>query len=239
MKIAVCEDNERDRETLCAQLKDALAKREAEADIEEFSTAEELLKAAKKTYYSMFFLDILLPGMSGLDAALKLRRQGNYAPMVFTTVTRDYLAQSYSVWAAHYLVKPMGDEDVDEALARCFKTLAGEEKNLEVMVARHPEYIPYSDIYYISGNNRNCLIHTRTGNYNPYCAVQKMWETLSDSRFLCVHRSHIINLDHVQAVLRGKVAMRDDALLPIRRGTAEAVRRAWEDRRFEVVSGRE
>ena len=41
------------------------------------------------------------------------------------------------------------------------------------------------------------------------------------------------------AVLRDRVAMRDDALLPIRRGTAEEVRRAWENRRFEVVSGRE
>ncbi|MCB7522824.1 LytTR family transcriptional regulator [[Clostridium] hylemonae] len=37
-------------------------------------------------------------------------------------------------------------------------------------------------------------------------------------RFLRVHRSHIINLDHVVAVLRDRVAMRDDALLPIRRG---------------------
>ena len=58
-------------------------------------------------------------------------------------------------------------------------------------------------------------------------------------RFLRVHRSHIINLDHVVAVLRDRVAMRDDALLPIRRGTAAEVRRAWENRRFEVVSGRE
>ena len=43
----------------------------------------------------------------------------------------------------------------------------------------------------------------------------------------------------MQAVLRGKVAMRDDALLPIKRGTTEDVRRAWEDRRFDVVSRRE
>ena len=159
--------------------------------------------------------------------------------MVFTTVTNDFLAQSYSVWAAHYLVKPIADREVDEALDRALRALKGEEKTLEIMVSRHAEFVPYSDIYYISGNNRNCLIHTRTGNYNPYCAVQQMDETLGDGRFLRVHRSHIVNLDHVLAVLRDKVAMRDDALLTIRRGTAEEVRRAWEDRRFEVVSGRE
>lgn len=239
MKIAVCEDDGKDREKLRKQLKKALDRRAMEADIEEFSTAEELLDAARSTYYSIFFLDILLPGMTGMEAALKLRRQGNYAPMVFTTVTNDFLAQSYSVWAAHYLVKPIEDKGVDEALERSLRALKGEEKTLEITVSRHAEFLPYSDIYYISGNNRNCLIHTRTGNYNPYCSVQQMDEKLGGGRFLRVHRSHIVNLDHVLAVLRDRVAMRDDALLPIRRGTAEEVRRAWEDRRFEVVSGRE
>ncbi|MEG2481784.1 MAG: DNA-binding response regulator, partial [Clostridia bacterium] len=62
---------------------------------------------------------------------------------------------------------------------------------------------------------------------------------LDDSRFCHSHRSYIINLDHVLTVLRGKVAMRDDALLPIRRGADDEVRRTWENRRFEVVNRRE
>lgn len=239
MKIAVCEDNERDREAFCEQIQGAMERQGVIADVEVFENAEELLKAAGKTFYSIFFFDILLPGMTGIDAALKLRRQGNYSPVVFTTVTRDYLTQSYGVWAAHYLVKPIADKDVDEALARSLKVLAGDQKTLEVMVNRHMEYIPYADIYYISGNNRNCLVHTHTGTYNPYESIQGMFDTLGDSRFLLIHRSHIINLDHVLAVQKGKVAMRDDALLPIKRGATEDVRRAWEDRRFEVVSGRE
>ena len=45
MKIAVCEDNEKDRETLCGQLENALERRGAEAVLETFSTAEELLDA--------------------------------------------------------------------------------------------------------------------------------------------------------------------------------------------------
>ena len=240
MKIAVCEDNNKERKALCEQIKTAMARQDVEAEIEEFGTAEELLKAAKKIFFSMFFLDILLPEISGMDAALKLRREGNYSPVVFTTATKDYLSQSFSsVWAVHYLLKPVEQEGVDEAFFRALKVLEGAEKSLEIMVSRHSEYVPYSDIYYISGNNRNCLIHTRTGNYNPYCSVQQMDEELEDSRFLHVHRSHVINLDHVVAVLRDRVAMRDDALLPIRRGTAAEVRRAWENRRFEVVSGRE
>ena len=239
MKIAVCEDNEKDRELLCGQLRKAMEQLEVDAVVEVFETGEDLLKAAEKTFYSIFFFDILLPGISGVEAALKLRRQGNYSPVIFTTVTNDYLAQSYSVWALHYLVKPIADKDVAEALSRALKVLAGTEKTLDVTVARHTEHIPYMDIYYISGNNRSCIVHTRTGTHNPYISIQGMLATLGDTRFYHISRSYIINLDHVVAVQREKVAMRDDVLLPIRRGTAAEVRRAWENRRFEVVSGRE
>ncbi|MEG0494332.1 MAG: LytTR family DNA-binding domain-containing protein [Clostridia bacterium] len=239
MKIAICEDDGNDRDRLCHQLALAIQALNISAEVETFETAEQLLKAADQTYFSIFFLDILLPGLSGMDAALKLRQLGNYAPVVFTTVTRDYLAQSYTVWAVHYLVKPIEEGDVQEALTRALRVLDIKEKTLEITVARHTEYIPYSDIYYIEGNNRNCLIHTRTGTCNPYNSVQGMLLALDDSRFCHSHRSYIINLDHVLTVLRGKVAMRDDALLPIRRGADDEVRRTWENRRFEVVNRRE
>ncbi|BDF04053.1 LytR/AlgR family response regulator transcription factor [[Clostridium] hylemonae] len=235
MKIAVCEDKEKEQDLLCELIKTAMARRDVDAELEVFGTAGELLKAAKKTFFSMLFLDILLPGLSGMDAALKLRREGNYSPVVFTTNTKEYMAQSYSVWAVDYLLKPLEQESVDEAFSRALKVLEGTEKYLEIMVSRHIERIPYSDIYYMKGNNRNCLIYTRTGTYNPYESVQGILKKLTDSRFLNSHRSYIINLDHVIAVQRGKAAMRDDVLLPIRRGETGLVRRAWEDRRFEVV----
>lgn len=239
MKIAVCEDNVKERELLCEQIRTAMELRDVNAELEIFETAEELLKAAEKTFFSMFFLDILLPGLSGMDAALKLRRAGNYSPVVFTTVTKDYLAQSYSVWAAHYLVKPIEQRDMEEAFSRALKMLEGTERKLELTVARHTEQIPYSEIYYVEGNNRNSIVHTRTGTHTPYTSLLGIVEKLDDKRFLHCHRRYVINLDHVLAVQRSKVAMRDDVLLPIRRGEAEQVRRAWEDRRFEIVNGRD
>lgn len=237
MKIAVCEDSAKDRDKLLKQLQAVMKHLEVDADVTVFESAEELLKeAADKTFFSMFFLDILLPGISGMEAALKIRRLGNYSPVVFTTVTKDYLTQSYGVCASDYLVKPIADKDMESAFSRAIKMLEGEERTLEITVARHTEYIPYSDIYYIKGNSRNCTIQTRTGIYDPYASIQDLLKRLNDSRFLCSHRSYIINLDHVLAIQRGKVAMRDDTLLPVRRGGTEEVRRAWEDRRFESVS---
>lgn len=238
MKIALCDDNLEERDFLYSQLNAAMEKMGMAADIVVFDTADEMLKAAEKAFYSIFFLDILLPGISGMDAALKLRRQGNYSPVIFTTTTKDYLLQSYSVWAADYLVKPISEKAIEDALVHAFATLKGSDRQLEIIVARHAEFIPYADIYYIEGNNRNCIIHTRTGTYTPYNSINGMLEALNDKRFLCCHRSYLINLDHVLTVQRDKAAMRDDTMVPIRRGGTNAVRQAWEDRRFDRVSER-
>lgn len=240
MKIAICEDNLPDARQLCDQLEQSMDAQQIEADLCVYETAEALLDAAKKIYFSVFFLDILLPGeKNGMDAAIKLRRAGNEAPIVFTTVTADYLAQSYSVWAAHYLVKPIAQADVDEALSRAMRVLSREDRTLDIMVARHTERIPYGDIYYIQGNDRKCVIHTRTGVFEPYASVRDLIKRLDDSRFMLCHRSYLINLDHVLAVQRDKVAVRGDVLIPTRRGEAEKVRHAWEDRQFAQVKERD
>ena len=129
MKIAVCEDRAKDRDKLLKQLQAVMKRLEVDADVTMFESAEELLKeAADKTFFSMFFLDILLTGMSGMEAALKLRRLGNYSPVVFTTVSKDYLTQSYGVCASDYLVKPIADKDIESAFSRAIKMLEGKEQ---------------------------------------------------------------------------------------------------------------
>lgn len=235
MKIAICEDNQKDSKLLQDLISKSLKKNEVEADLCVFETAEELLESAETTYYSMFFLDVLLPDASGIEAAKAIRRDGSRSPIIFATNSKDYLAQSYSVWAVHYLVKPLEQKDVDEAVERALTVLAGDHKMLKIILNRYPEEIPYEDIFYIEGDGRNCNIHTRTGVFSPYITVQDMLAKLDDERFYLPHRSYIVNLDHVVTIQREKIAMSDDHFVPIRRGGTEEVKKAYEKHRFARV----
>jgi DNA-binding LytR/AlgR family response regulator len=157
---------------------------------------------------------------------------------VFTTITSDYLADSYRVWAVHYLVKPLHNTDVDEAFSRAITVVGGKEKTLEILVVRHREFIPYADIYYIEAQARICDVHTRTGVYRPYANIQDMAAGLKDSRFVHCHRSYLVNLEHVTGMQKDAFVMRGNVLVPIRRGEAAEMRRLYENYRFEQVSGR-
>lgn len=70
IKLPVCEDEERDRRRLLTQLEAALNV------MDRFDTADGLLTASESTFYWIFFLDILPPGLSGMNAAFKLRLSG-------------------------------------------------------------------------------------------------------------------------------------------------------------------
>lgn len=236
MRIALCEDNIEEQRKLYEQIEKALVFLHADATIDCFDNAESLLKACSETYYSIFFLDIYLRELSGIDAAIRIRRTCNYSPIVFVTRTDDFLAQSYSVWAIDYLIKPTKDNDVLKALNRSLEDIYGDDQKLEITISRLTEYIPFSDIYYIEGSNQNVLIYTRVGVYKPATSLKSIQKKLVDSRFVYSHRSFVINLDYVIAIQKGKVAMTNDVLLPLRPGTTEQIKLLWQRRKFEKVS---
>ncbi|MDL2300461.1 LytTR family DNA-binding domain-containing protein [Clostridiaceae bacterium OttesenSCG-928-D20] len=237
MKIAVCEDNKAEREKLVEHLEKSLSSRKIEASVFAFSSGEELIESAKRHYFSVLFLDIFLPGISGIEIARQMRRQNNTCAVAFTTITADYLAESYDIWAVHYILKPLKYSEVDEALFRAMQLVFRRERTLEITLQRHREYIPYSDIVYIEGQGRKCLVHTRTGDHLPYISIQELMGKLKDKRFANCHRSYIVNLDHALGIQKGRFIMRGEFLIPIRRGDVSAMLRQYEDRRFSLVGG--
>lgn len=238
MIIGICEDNAAERNLLATMVRECFTHRDITAEIHVYENGEALMGDAKKYYFSILFMDIYLPGESGMDVALKLRKFGSKAAIVFTTSTTDFLAESYSVWAVHYLIKPISKEGVDEAATRASAVLQGTEAVLEIMVAYHREFIPLSDIQFIEAQGRTCVIHTRTGNYTTYTSITKLVSALADVRFVNCHRSYIINLDDIMTFQNGRVALQDGSMIPIRRGEVAFLRHAYEDRRFVLVSGR-
>lgn len=70
------------------------------------------------------FVDISMPGMSGLDLALKLQKKGSGTKVVFITTHEDYAVQAFAVEAYDYLVKPM----TSDRLAQTIKRLTGKNK---------------------------------------------------------------------------------------------------------------
>lgn len=216
MKLALCEDDARDR----ALLRDAVSRWAERSGLpvtfSEYDAAERLVEDVEGGVerFDALFLDILLSGMSGIEAARRVRAIDKRIPLVFLTVTAEYALDGYEVRAAGYLMKPL-----DEArLFRLLDDLCAEPvpPRLAFREGSAWRYFDYRDIRYIESRNHAVIVHTADGaTHKGYGKLDDVEAALDDPRFLRCHRSYLVNMDHV-ADVRGDFVLRDGSRVPIR-----------------------
>ena len=107
VKFMLCDDSEDDLGALSRALQDYAARRGLELRLETVSDAGELLRRWAPFRWDAVFLDMLMPGLSGEDAARRLRAMDPGLCLIFATVSREHGLFSYDVRASDYLLKPL------------------------------------------------------------------------------------------------------------------------------------
>ena len=99
LKIAICEDEQREIETAKKNLQLYLASRpELNAEVYEYTSALELLSQIDNQFsFDILLMDIFLPGILGIEAAQQLREDRNKCQIIFLTTSRDYAVDAFAV----------------------------------------------------------------------------------------------------------------------------------------------
>jgi len=177
----------------------------------------------------VLFLDIQMPGLSGLEV---LARATHVPTVVFTTAYDRYAVAAFELQALDYLLKPFGRrrflaaiERVREAMERhgAPQPLERAQEALDpgryltrLFVRDRGRIVPIriADIQRLEARDDYVAVHLAGGRHLVHMPMSEFARRLDPERFLQVHRSHIVNLDHVQALVpydgsRLQVELRD------------------------------
>jgi DNA-binding LytR/AlgR family response regulator len=186
-----------------------------------YRNAPEAKEAMEKEEIDLLFLDIQLPGMTGLNF---LRSLSDPPLVVFTTSYPEYALESYEFNVIDYLLKPISYErfskTVDKIIdGNIFKTAAGEKKPMSrehLFIRSNSKFlrIGFSDILYIEGMKDYLKIHTTEHIIITHQTMVEMENILPPGKFIRIHKSYIISAARIKAVFGNSVDM-DKALLPI------------------------
>ena len=106
MRFILCDDDREMLEVLKAHTQQWLSEHRLEAELLTFSSSTELLEQYAPRQDDIAVLDIIMPGMNGLEAAKQLRTSNSDFSLIFLTSSKDFALPAYEVHPYGYLLKP-------------------------------------------------------------------------------------------------------------------------------------
>ena len=106
-----------DRQLVVSRMMTILKKTEPTGEHHGFTDVQEALEFAAETQVNVAFLDVEMPGMSGIELAKKLQQINPRVNIIFITGYKEYTLDAFSLYASGYLLKPIREEDVRDAFA--------------------------------------------------------------------------------------------------------------------------
>lgn len=223
--IAICDDLESERIGLARMVHAYARKHGLSVRIRLFSSGESLLAALKgRETVQLLFLDIYLPGLSGVETARRLRASGSDVSIIFATTSQDHGLDSFEVRATDYLVKPFRAEDVAACLDWFFDHLPEPLRVLPVYSEGEWQNLILSQIRYIDVYGHQCRIHTPRGMVVTRRGLDDLEAAIDSRDFLRCHRSYLVNLNHVEGIEGSGFRMDDETLVPISTANVNKIR---------------
>ncbi len=232
-------ENQRDFTTLIVEdntmsglkLKDLLTDHYPHARVEGIaSSLQEARNYIKENTLDLLFLDIELPDGNGFDLLSELPEV--HFEVIVTTSHSNYMLEAIRHSALDFLIKPVTKEDLDHAMQRFAKKFESRKASLQDEARFHPwcRKLPLPTLEGFVFVNFEDIVHAEAERaYSVFSVINRpkiivskplgeFEERLISRNFIRVHKSHIINLNHVAEYVRGEggyVVMSDEAIIPV------------------------
>ena len=239
LKIAICDDNQRELEHLYHLVNNyKLFHPSLEIELHSFASMETLYeqmdKLDKWSQYDLFLLDILTSGkMSGIDFARFIRSNGNQSAVIFISHSKDFALDAFSVDAVQYIVKPVGCEVLYTALDKAIVTMKLQTANsFAISTQNGIVNIYYHNVVYIECVKHfvhfhlsdNTIASTKTLRQSFSNYIEPIME---DERFIRTHHSYVINIQYIRKLNTHNFQLYGGHTIPIAKSKLGEVKNSY------------
>lgn len=214
--IAICDDEKCMSETMGRMVSDFFGRKNIEVVISQFSSGKELLKYDK--VIDILFLDIQMKEIDGMETARRLRARKFKGVLIFITVLKEMVFESFEVQAYDYLVKPIEEKYFEKTMDRLWDSMRNtSETGLLIQKGYESSIISPEDIVFCEIIDRKVYLHLASSDVIDYYDRIENLETRLDSRFFRCHRSFLINLKYLKGYKNGVAYMENGKEIPVSR----------------------
>lgn len=231
IKVAFCDDDSAVLNEISALLVRYRAERNQEIACTAFQSPLELLTEIEKGLRpDILFLDVIMPGEDGISVAKEIRQYDNIVKIIFMTSSAEYAAESYTVGAYFYQIKPICEDNffrlMDSVISECEKT---QQCSLILRCKSGITRIRLEKLEYCEIIGRTLLFHMEdgkilesSGSLDELCA-----KLAQHDNFLRPHRSFLVNMEYIQNISYKAITMENLVEIPIPHGKCSEIKNRY------------
>lgn len=237
LKIAFCDDEISVLNELGVLLDRYRSERSREIEYTAFHSPLDLLAAIEQGIrFDVLLLDVIMPGENGIEASEEIRNYDSNVKIIFLTSSSEFAVQSYTVNAFFYQLKPICAESffplLDSVVSECDKERAS---SLILRCKNGITRIELRELEYCEVIHRTLFVHLTNGDVlESVGSMDKLSNQLMPfGGFLRIHRSYMINLEHVRNLSYRSITMSSLTKIPLPRGKYHEVKDRYLEYAFQ------
>lgn len=216
IRFAICDDNPYMLKEIAQRLKGYIETTQYAYELLTFPHSKELLESSR--LFDVLFLDIHMTEPDGMEAARLLRTRGYEGLIIYITVLKDCVFDSFETGAFDYLLKPLDDRRFINTMNRVVTALKKQSAgHILIRQGNSCRIVPLDEIVYCEVIGRKLYVHTKSEEIiDYYCRLDHLEQSV-DCRFFRCHRSYLVNLDWVRGLKDGNALLPGDKEIPVSR----------------------
>lgn len=235
MNIAICDDDLQCAGMLNIMLKDyAQTHTLKDFTVYIYSHADDLIDAIQDNeHFDICILDIMMPGMSGIDLGIKLRDENYEGVIIYLTASKDYALDSYKAKAFNYILKPIVPTDLYQTLDDALKDFSNKsDRYIMVRTKEGNTRISLNNLLYVELNKRILIYHLDDGStleslYLRVPFADAIQDILLDKSFIQCKISLVVNASKISTVTNDDVTFTNNEKACFSKKICNEILTAW------------
>ena len=235
MRIALVDDLQADRIALEQLLQEYDSIHQIGFSFSHFASGEALLTAYQPYKFAVIFLDVYMDGISGTEAAQRIRAVDDDVALVFLTVSEVHRPDAFSVFATTYLNKPCSSEQVFRTMDHILRFRTDHKAYFSFSFDRKDYSLPYSEIVSLNSDGNYIIIVDRHGKSYRTRMTFSVAEDHLDSRFLTLIKGVSVNMDCIVQFSDRSCILQSGAEFPIQVKRKKDLQQKWLNYKFTKI----
>ncbi len=238
LKIALCDDDRQDRERLNKLVEEYLSVKNIHANVKVFDHPDVLIEECGEFRPHIYILDIVMPMVTGIQAARELRWNQPEARIIFATSESSYALESFDVNPINYILKPVDREKLFATLDLALSQIdLNNEKTVTIKVRGGLRTLRIDEILYIEYRSHVVSYHMISGDViSPPTLRIGFAEYLSENgftdEFVRCHESIAVNIAAVDKLTKNEITVRNGEQIPVSKSRYQEVLERYMDFRL-------